>query len=95
MKDNWQYLTKWLKVLTKKNGALFLDNSTQYSCYYQRYISNILRWLSSNLSWVGVELIFNKTNAHLHKATVLEVRPKFVGVQIWDLEIFVKDLEVS
>ena len=40
-------------------------------------------------------MIFNKTNAHLHKATVLEVRPKFVGVQIWDLEIFVKDLEVS
>ena len=26
---------------------------------------------------------------------MLEVRPKFVGVQIWDLEIFIKDLEVS
>jgi len=67
-------------VLSKVSGTVFLDNNTNYSCFYQ--------------SWIGLEMINKKMDTSHHRATVMEVTSGLVGIPIFDIKIFAQDLEM-
>lgn len=68
-------------LLTKVAGMLFIDNNTDRSCFYQ--------------SWIGIDMVNDKMETAYHRATVMEVPAKFIGIPLFDLAIFAHDLETA
>ncbi|CBY24633.1 unnamed protein product [Oikopleura dioica] len=66
--------------LVNVKGQIFVDNLTKGSIFSQ--------------SWTGTEYVNKQYDANLHRSTIMEIKAGLVGVCVFDLEIFAKDLDV-
>jgi len=65
--------------LVNVKGQIFVDNLTKGSIFSQ--------------SWTGTEYVNKQYDANLHRSTIMEIKAGLVGVCVFDLEIFAKDLD--
>ncbi|CAG5097498.1 Oidioi.mRNA.OKI2018_I69.XSR.g15099.t1.cds [Oikopleura dioica] len=65
--------------LVNVKGQIFVDNLTKGPIFSQ--------------SWTGTEYVNKQYDANLHRSTIMEIKAGLVGVCIFDLEIFAKDLD--
>ena len=63
------------------HGKIFVDNLSNHSLFVQ--------------SWTGTENYNTVCNENHHRATVMEIKESLVGICVFDLSIFAKDLEVK